>query len=410
MINCKVSEGEPVNLKSLNTSSSIVNQMYLIILIFLLWWGSSSITPFLPLIAKAIHLTLLQSSIFFGIMGITRLISQPVLGYILAIVNEKNVIKLTFLMLFVSSLSYLLTNNFYIYVFARILEGLALATFSIAVRIIINSNFNQPEINKINNYYSGAQNLGNFIGPALAGFVITITNIKSIFVITCIIYFVANILVNKFRTSFGSFATKNENYTYKQYFKIIDIRLIIILLVHSLEFVGLGLWLSGWAAYASIDLHWNPAMIGMSFSILAVSSIIIVPFLNYFLIEKLRVKIIIGLLLLSIQPLLVILLTQQHVLMWFSFIVGGIGATVYFSVIHSYIAKFLHKQFTAIFYGFVGSFTFTGQSIGQLLTPYLWYKFSYRAPIILDFIVLLVTIISYLLLFTYDKFYLTEKS
>lgn len=370
--------------------------LLVILATLIVWWGNSTVTPFLPLLAKSVNFTLIETSIFLGIMGFARFFAQPFLGKILSVNDEIIIIRIVFIMLLLSSLGYLLSDNFYILMLCRILEAIAFASFAIVVRMIINSNLSFDKISIINNYYSGAQNLGRFIGPALAGFIIANMGIKYIFLATCILYVLGSLIALAGKGDDSQISEKKEPIGS---INIFNKRLIIFLLLYSLEFVGLGLWLSSWSIYAINVLRWNVLSVGISFSILAVSSVAIIPFLNRISSIHLQRKIIIGVFLLSFQPIAVIVFKGTPVMMWLSFILGGMGATLYFSTFHTYVSKCIQGKKIAIFYGFVGSFSFAGQAVGQSIAPLLSHYYSYSVPIFADFLILVLDLFLYMLFF-----------
>lgn len=382
------------------TNIRISKEIILIIIATLLiWWGNSTITPFMPLLAQHLHFTLLQTSLFLSMMGIVRFVAQPFLGKLLSDHNEKRAIQLAFIFLVISSIGYIVFSNVYILTISRAIEALAFAMFAISVRVIINKDFEFRTISKINTYYSASQNLGRFIGPAIAGIAMSLAGIKSVFFITLALYFLGNVvalILNKFHNPKPSYQPPISHEIPGANLKF---TLIIFLLLYLLEFIGLGLWLSGWSVYTVHVLKWNASLIGMSFSVLAISSIAVIPLYNRFSAAYLQRKIMLGILFLALQPICILIFKNVPSIIWIALVVGGAGATLYFSTFHTYIAKCLKGKQVAIFYGFVGSFSFAGQAIGQALAPILSHIFSYATPILFDFICLLIDLVAYWIFF-----------
>ncbi|MBN8827874.1 MAG: MFS transporter [Sphingobacteriia bacterium] len=368
----------------------------IIILIFLFWLGFSTITPFLPLYSQKISFSPYEISLFLSVASLSRVVFQPILGIFISKKNERLIINLSFTCLLLSSAAYLFFDNFYLLTFIRIIEGAAIASFIISIRVLIN-RFDIKKTALINNYYSGAQNFGSFIAPSLAGFYVEKIGIKSIFWISTIIYTLANFIT--FKLPKVSENNKNAKEFSGSFYKSIYPYLSIII-IHSLEFIGLGLWLGGWSVYAKESLNWAFNKIGLSFSIIAISGVLVTPFLSYILKNEYRKKMIFGLILLALQSLNVVIFKNYEIILWLSFIAGGIGATMYFSSFHSLVSTIVPQKEIAIFYGFMGSFIFAGQAIGFALAPILG-NISNNLPIILDAVLLLITAFLYKLFFIF---------
>jgi len=384
-----------MNIRRLGSSPQIP---IIVILTLIYWCGANSIAPFMSLFVKDINLTILQTSFFLGGVAITRIIIQPIIGLFIGKINENHAMTMALLLLALSSLSYALFKNFYVLLGFRLVEGIAMGSFMIASRILIN-NFSYNEISVINNYSSGMKNLGTFMGPALAGLLIESMGIKSIFFVSCFIFVIGFYLATKIQPLNSKQIDGTEDLSDTQKIPKRVPYLFFIMLLHSIEFIGLGLWLAGWPVYANSELNWSSGKIGFSFSIMAISGGAIVYLIGNKFKAFSKLKIIIGLTLLAIPPILVIHAKNNELLIWVGLSLGGIGATIYFANFHTYISTLLRKKEVPIFYGLIGTFTFAGQAIGLALTPILWANFSYGIPIIVDYILLILDSCLYLLFF-----------
>lgn len=381
---------------------SIPSFVALLLLAMIFWWGRSTPTPFLSLFTSDSHFNLRQTSLFLGSMGIFRVLLQPMLGMSMNRFSEIMAIKLALILMCVSNLGLFLLHPFWMLIACRGLEAAGISLFMISIRLLIKSN-DHKKMTLLNNYYTGIKNFASFLAPSVAGFFLAYSSSRIIFLLGFSVFLTGLLVAFTLQHKSIHFEACASTQIKSHEKRSVLGPLFGLSLPHSLEFVALGLWLSGWVLYAHHTLGWSESRIGLSYSVVALAGIIVVPLLNQKMIRAIpsHYKLLGGLLLLIIQPACVVL-SQQPIVLWLAFFVGGAGASIYFSSFHMCVATHLEKKNIAVFYGFLGSITFLGLSAGQALAPLLW-KNSYKLPIVADLLALLTALFIYCIIFYIKK-------
>lgn len=373
-----------------------INRAFIPILFLslLFWWGRSTPAPFLSLFSQQIHLTTQETALFLGAMGFFRVLAQPLIGIWITTFSETKIIKSSLTLMFLSNVGMFFTSNYSLLMLCRVGEAIGVSLFMVEIRLLINSHGYQ-EISRLNTYYSGIKNFASFLAPAFAGWLVALSSARSIFMISAIIFVIALLLVLILPQKY--FAQVKEDPDTRKSGQI-TLHLIGILLIHSLEFLALGLWLSGWSIYAITALEWTESQLGLSYSLSALAGIGSIPFIHLPTVERCpsHIKLIIGLSLLMFQPLISLYLAHSW-LVWVGFLIGGAGATLYFSSFHTYVSSNLSRKSTATFYGFLGSSTFLAMAVGQGIAPFLW-EINVSLPLYVNLFSLIIAVALYTLI------------
>lgn len=365
--------------------------IFLSIVVFCVTLATTSLNPFFSSYLLSLNLSMYRISFLIGLASIIRIFFQPAFGNMLANKSMCLSIKTPIIILLLSTLVYSLSTNYTFLIFSRTLESIAICLFIIQVRVIINELYTDKKMLNINYYYAALKNCSSLIGPVIAGYIIYHLGFRSLCL--CISILMSLMIVFIHCCDYGKKLDIDKDVKFKAFIKSVLKNDVAkkLLIIHFFEMFGFGLWISGWAVYAENILQWNSSYIGLSLSISALASIIIIPFMKDNS-RNLFTMMIIGIFLLFIQSFSVLFLSFYNGFIWLSFFIGGMGGAIYFSSFHSYSSMVIKREFIPIYYGTVGSISYIGTLLGQSLTPFLWENFGYSSPITLDCLILIIVI------------------
>jgi predicted MFS family arabinose efflux permease len=365
-----------------------------VVLVF--WLVVNSLNPFFSSYALSLGIDTQKVSFLIAFVSIVRFVIQPILSIVLTKQKYNLTLSHALCIMALSNLLYALTTNFPLLLLSRAIEAIAVGLFTIQIRMVINNSFCKEKIVAINDYYAGIKNISALCGPAIAGIIIQYFGFQCLCFVFLIIVsaFVLFLFIRKQDYDLKSRNLSLEEVSYLDMIKDSGVRQLAW--IHFIEMAGFSLWITSWAVFAKNDLCWDESSIGLSFSLAAFGGIIVLPFSKrWFVVASLH-KMLMGLLFLSIQAFLVVLLSNYPAWIYFVFLLGGAGGTLYFSGFHSYSANVIEKKQTAMFYGLIGSISYLAVSAGQMMAPYLWKHFSFSTPILLDGMLLSIVLIYFL--------------
>jgi MFS family permease len=244
------------------------------------------------------------------------------------------------------------------------------------------------------------QNVGSLTGPVLGGLVAEWWNIHAPFYVLSLGVMVCLLVSMKLPVMQHDQLTRQHNSTKSQWPK----PLILLGIIHFFEFMGLGIWLAIWPIYAVENLGWTSSMVGASFSISALASLITAPIWGRISDQYGRtVSAILGLILLILQPLSVVVLADVPLLIWPLFALAGAGGTGYFNAYFTLVGDLSPAHDVGWFQGVLGSGSQLGNSAGSLLAPILWQALSIEFALLGDVTLLTMCMALFIPLFIRER-------
>ncbi|WP_354687412.1 MFS transporter [Cupriavidus necator] len=364
------------------------------ILVFLqgamFWTASTAAIGFFPLLTVALQLSALEAGLFLAGAALGRTVFQPCAGLIIRPGNAGRYYVTGLGCCLVSSIVMACFHQASWVILARLAGGVGLSLFVVSWRTVLNRMAGLPCFDAVNESHVLSQNVGRLIGPALGGILVTCFGIQAAFIFPALLYSLCLLTSSLGQGPTQSESSRTEQVSLKFTTRIRDIRKQGgILLVHHVEFFCLGLWLAGWPICAVAGHRLSAEQLGYSFTIAAAGGLALFLVRPWTSKLSVQTRLILALTLLGAQPGAALLTSDWSLLLCLSFLVGGLGGSIYFTSFHRLLADTYSPEQIPFIYGMLGSSTFLCQAIGQAITPFLSGYLSPKAPIILDAVMLL---------------------
>lgn len=366
----------------------------------------SIVAPLLPIYARDLEVTPAQIGLLISLFGFARFATQPILGTYSDKWGHKKFIQVMLLLFFASGVGYGTSSSFQALVLFRVIQAIASGGLSISVRAYIVEITTSGNRGRVNGLISSMQNAGSLLGPVLGGVIADVLNIRAPFyllsfcVIICFLFSVKLPVSNKPSLPRAAISSMSGQMKWSNPLKLLGV-------IHFMEFMGLGIWLAVWPIYADESLGWSSSMIGASFSISAFTSLITAPIWGRMTDRYGRtISAIIGLILLTMQPIAVVIFRQTSILIWPAFALAGIGGTGYFNAYFTLVGDLSPNQSVGRIQGILGSASQLGNAVGSLIAPVLWQVTSMQFAFWGDAILLSGCVLLFLPLFFREQ----EKS
>ncbi|MDE1474741.1 MFS transporter [Xenorhabdus bovienii] len=354
---------------------------------FLFWAAATAAMGYIPLFIGSMSFSTTQAAIFLSGTAIGRVIFQPIMGKLISPKNCLQVYASALIGLVLCSFFLFFSSSVGLLLVSRLLEGAFFSGFIISWRTQLNQLSQYPNFDSVNDSYVLSQNAGRLIGPIAGGFIVEKFNIHSVFLFSAILYLLCMMILPRkiAATSDIDNLNKHTGIKYFQFFRH-DWKL---LLIHHLEFICLGLWLTSWPIFAVYSCEFDPINVGYSFAISAAGGLLMLPIRQLLRKITLKVRLTMSLILLFLQPTSAIFM-PNNLGFWIMFLLGGLGSTIYFTTFHKFISKTYSVEKIPVIYGILGTSTFLAQAFGHAAVPYLQKFGGIDTPIIINVIFLLV--------------------
>lgn len=387
------------NLDESTSSPPRPNIMLLGLLMALSTMANSIVAPMLPIYATKLNATSTQIGLLVSIFGFVRFVIQPIIGNYSDKWGHRRVIQAMLALFTIAGLGYAVGENIQSLLFFRSIQAIAVGGLSVSIRAYINQITTKNNRGGVNGTISAMQNAGSLLGPVVGGVAADWLSIQAPFYLLSFFSLIGLILSFSLpNVKFNQYNIDSNKHNKKQ--TRWPNTLYLLAGINILEFVGLGIWVTLWPIFASETMHWNSSLIGLSFSVSALASLITAPVWGK--ISDLygrTISGITGLLFLLIQPVAVVLFNHNFVLLWLCFVLAGAGGTGYFNAYYTIVGDLSPDGDVGKIQGVLGAASQLGNSAGSILGSFIWQALTIQIAFWTDASILMICIIGYIPLF-----------
>jgi DHA1 family multidrug resistance protein-like MFS transporter len=283
----------------------------------------------------------------------------------------------------------------------RLLQGIAASGFAVGSQSYINDRTPTELRGLANGITSSAINIGVIAGPVLGGVLAQAFDIQFPFWIggslgaACFLLSLAipHIDVSRRQSSWDDLIPR-LSHVRRVFSSVFCLPSFSLSLIQFLLMMTIAIFLTSAPLLTAELLGWSSTDIAIGFSIGGAAAAISSPFLGQLSDRVGRIRVMaIGLLTLVAQSFVVFLHPNSWLVMA-AFAIGGAGTPAYFNAFFSLIGDVTLPHQRGAVTGFVGSFGEWGSIIGSsLLVPITWRSIGVSAPMGVDVLVGLLTLI-----------------
>ncbi len=274
--------------------------------------GLSIISPILPYYAESFNVNYTLVGLVVSAFGIARMFIDLPVGFLAQIYNKKYLMLIGLVLVSSSSIMAGLAQNYWILLFARIIEGFGSAIYVTTSTIFIALVTSPERRGFLMSIYSGFLLLGAIFGPSFGGFVADSYGIRAPFLAYAIISAIGIIptliLPHINKNNDEKHIGINELYQ-EAWFSLKDSRFIPVLpSIFALFFIRTGVRNTLVPLFSGNDLGLNEASIGILLTIAGIATAITMVFIGL-LSDKIGRR----------TPLLMSLILSAPVTLWIAF-------------------------------------------------------------------------------------------
>src|SRR5690606_1441633 len=304
--------------------------------------------------------------------------------------GHRRVIQAMLALFTIAGLGYAVGENIQSLLFFRSIQAIAVGGLSVSIRAYINQITTKNNRGGVNGTISAMQNAGSLLGPVVGGVAADWLSIQAPFYLLSFFSLIGLILSFSLpNVKFNQYNIDSNKHDKKQ--TRWPNTLYLLAGINILEFVGLGIWVTLWPIFASETMHWNSSLIGLSFSVSALASLITAPVWGK--ISDLygrTISGITGLLFLLIQPVAVVLFNHNFVLLWLCFVLAGAGGTGYFNAYYTIVGDLSPDGDVGKIQGVLGAASQLGNSAGSILGSFIWQALTIQIAFWTDASILMI--------------------
>jgi DHA1 family multidrug resistance protein-like MFS transporter len=362
--------------------------------------GFMMLLPLLPRYSAQLGFNEYDIGLLVAAFFVGRVLFQFPLGVLSDRIGRRGIMSASLFLFTVATATYALSTDAGLMMALRLLQGMAASGFAVGSQAYINDRTPAEFRGLANGITSSAINIGVIVGPILGGTLSQTFSMQAPFwaggalgaLCFVISLFIPRVDIRKPAAVKGRSAPQTGRLR-GILSSVFCLPSISLSLVQFLLMMAIAIFLTSAPILTAEILGWSAGEIALAFALGGAAAVISSPFLGQLSDRIGRIWVIaVGLVALTLEGLIVYLHPGTPLTMA-AFAIGGAGTPAYFNAFYSLIGDVTVPQERGAVTGFVGSFGEWGSIIGSsLLVPVTWRYISVAAPMAVDVLVSLLTL------------------